>query len=97
MQIAHRGPAVRLQGDRRTPAGPDPVCLSCRVPRYETRDDQAWASRRGSHRDRYAFAGSFASAAAASSSSFSASSRLPAASSFLTSFSTVRRLYDWFQ
>ena len=39
-----------------------------------------------------AFAGSFASAFSASATSCSASSRLPSASSFLTSFSTTRRL-----
>ena len=33
----------------------------------------------------------------ASESSCSASSRLPAGSSFLISFSTARRLYVWFQ
>ncbi len=42
-------------------------------------------------------AGAFASISDASAMSFSASSRLPSASSFLTSFSTARRLYVWFQ
>ena len=46
---------------------------------------------------RQALAGAFASISAASAISFSASSRLPSASSFFTSFSTARRLYDWFQ
>ena len=46
---------------------------------------------------RHALAGAFASISAASAMSFSASSRLPSASSFFTSFSTARRLYDWFQ
>ncbi len=41
-----------------------------------------------------ALAGAFASISAASAMSFSASSRLPSASSFFTSFSTARRLYD---
>ena len=46
----------------------------------------------------YAFcAGAFASISDASAMSFSASSRLPSASSFLTSFSTARRLNVWFQ
>ena len=93
VEVANREPVVRLEQNRRRRPAPDAVALASRVARHEPRDEQARAG--GGHS--YAFAGSFASWASASATSCSASSRLPAASSFLTSFSTARRLYDWFQ
>ena len=87
--VPDREPVVRPEGDRRRAARPHPVGLPARVGQHEPRDEQAWAA--GDCHD-YAFAGSFASASAASARSCSASSRFAAASSFFTSFSTARRL-----
>ena len=95
VEVANREPVVRLEQDRRRRPAPDAVSLASGVARHEPRDEQARAG--GGGHGSYAFAGSFASWASASATSCSASSRLPAASSFLTSFSTARRLYDWFQ
>ena len=92
VEVADREPVVRLEEDRRRRAAAHAMSLARRVARNEPRDEQARTGRHGQ-----AFAGSFASWASASATSCSASSRLPAESSFLISFSTARRLYDWFQ
>ena len=89
VQVADREPVVGAQGDRRRPARPHAERLASRVARHETRDQQAWSARDGHAQ---ALAGSLASASAASAMSCSASSRLAVESSFLTSFSTARRL-----
>ena len=83
----------RSSGRRETvvvAARPHPVGLASRVARHEPRDEQAWSARR--RPSTQAFAGSLASASAASARSCSASSRFAAESSFFTSFSTARRL-----
>ena len=104
VEVPNREPVVRPERDGGRPAGPDTVRLPSRVSWHETRDEEARARLTviGVGRGRaatpvgpfasYAFAGSFASAAAASARSCSASSRFAAESSFLTSFSTARRL-----
>ena len=94
VEVAHGQPVVRLEQDRGRRPAANAMTLPCGIARDEPGDEQS-RTRGGGHD--YAFAGSFASWASASAMSCSASSRLPAASSFLTSFSTARRLYDWFQ
>ena len=92
-RVDDRHPLVRPESEHGRASRPDDVRLDERVLREEARG-RGPVSRRCS---RHALAGAFASISAASAMSFSASSRLPSASSFFTSFSTARRLYDWFQ
>ena len=97
VRIAHRELIVSVEGDHGGSTGADPVPLEERVPGDQPRDGDAPASGRDRHRRQPLAAGSFDTCSSASLNSCSASSRLPAASSFFTSFSTARRLYDWFQ
>ena len=90
-RVDDRHPLVRPEGEHGRAPRPDEVRLDERVLREQTPDQSR------ARNSRHALAGAFASISAASAMSFSASSRLPSASSFFTSFSTARRLYDWFQ
>ena len=86
VRVAHRHAVVAVQAHHGRAAGADPPQLPGRIGRLEPGDLQ----RLDGHA--YALAGAFASSSAACAISCSARSRLPAASSFLTSFSTARRL-----
>ena len=97
VRIADGELVVALEHDHGRSAGSNPVPLEERVRGDHPRDGDAPASGRDRHRRQPLAAGSFDCCSSASLNSCSASSRLPAASSFLTSFSTARRLYDWFQ
>ncbi len=81
VHVAHDEAVARLEGDDRRRARRNAVRLPRRVARKQPCDDHELAA-----------AGSFAACSSASASSCSASSRLPFASSFLSSFSTARRL-----
>ena len=93
--VDHGQPVVGAQphGGRRT--RPDPVRLERTVDRAQAGRQQR-RSRGDGHAQAFA-ASVFASASSACWTSSSASSRLPSGSSFLTSFSTTRRLKVWFQ
>ena len=88
--VDHGQPLVRAEREHGRAARPHEVRLEERVLGEQPAHERSRSSR-------HAPAGAFASISAASAMSFSASSRFPSASSFLTSFSTARRLYVWFQ
>ena len=88
VRVADRHAVARVQVHRRRRARPHPPALEAPVDRPEPRDQ-----RGGRRLDRHALvAGSFASSFSACSISVFARSRFPDESSFLTSFSTTRRL-----
>ena len=91
--VDHGDPLVRPEREHGRSARADEVRLEERVLRPEARGRGRVCPGSSPH----AFAGAFVSSSAACAMSCSASSRLPSASSFFVSFSTARRLYDWFQ
>ena len=94
VRVDDRQPLVGREREHGRAARTHEVRLEERVLRKQPADEGGCPGEAHVHAPA---AGAFASISAASATSFSASSRLPSASSFFTSFSTARRLNVWFQ